>query len=107
MPHGARQADNEVARLHIRYAVADLLHDARCLVTKQKRELIGDCAFAVVQVGMAYAARLHLDERLARTRIWHDNRLHRYCLALRARDDALNLIRHILLPPIATHTLRQ
>ena len=42
--------------------------DARGLVPEQEREVVADAALAVVQVGVADAARLHAHLRLARTR---------------------------------------
>ena len=44
-------------------------------MSKQEREIVGDCAFAVVEVGMAYSASLHLDERLSGIWVRHYNRL--------------------------------
>ena len=40
-------------------SVADRLDDARGLVAEQEREVVVDRALAVVQVGVAHAARLH------------------------------------------------
>ena len=34
-------------------------------MAEQERELVVDAALPIVQVGVAHAARLHLDERLA------------------------------------------
>ena len=56
-------------------SVADGLDDAGGLVAEQEREVVVDAALAVVQVGVAHAARLHLHERLARARVGDDDRL--------------------------------
>ena len=45
--------------------VADRLHDAGGLVAEQEREVVVDAALAVVQVGVADPAGLHLHHRLA------------------------------------------
>ncbi len=57
--------DHEVAGRHVGDALADRLDDAGRLVAEQERELVVDAALAVVQVGVADPAGLHLHHRLA------------------------------------------
>ena len=57
--HRAPVEDDEVARRDLGDVGADRLHDARRLVAEEERELVVDRALAVVQVGVAHAARLH------------------------------------------------
>ncbi len=49
-------------------------HDAGSLVAEQEREVVVDAALAVVQVGVADAARLDVDERLAGAGVGHQDR---------------------------------
>ena len=56
-------------------ALADRGDHAGGLVAEQERELVVDPALAVVQVGVADPAGLHIDDRLARTRVGDDDRL--------------------------------
>ena len=58
--------DHEVARRDVGDALADRLDDAGRLVAEQERELVVDAALAVVQVGVADPAGLHLHHGLAR-----------------------------------------
>ena len=81
--HGAPVEDDEVAGRDVGDAVADRLDDAGGLVAEQEREVVVDAALAVVQVGVAHAARLDLDDGLARPGIGDDDRLDRHRLALR------------------------
>ena len=52
--------DHEVARRDVGDVRADRLDDARGLVAEQEREVVVDAALAVVQVGVADPAGLHL-----------------------------------------------
>jgi hypothetical protein len=63
-------------------------------VTKQEREALADTTFAVMQVGVAHAARLDADEHLVRTGIRnvHGDDLDRRTPG--ARDNASNLMGH-------------
>ena len=63
--------DDEVAGRDGGHPVADRLDHAGRLVPEQVGEVVPDAALAVVQVGVADAARLHPDQRLARPRIGH------------------------------------
>ena len=56
---------------------ADRLDDARGLVPEQEREVVVDAALAVVQVGVADAAGLHLHQRLAGAGVGDQDRLER------------------------------
>ncbi len=60
-PHTARQLRiDEVAGRHVGDVGAHRLDHAGGLVAEQEREVVVDAALAVVQVGVAHAARLHL-----------------------------------------------
>ena len=64
-------AGSEGPGAHVR---ADGLDDAGRLVPEQEREVVVDAALAVVEVGVAHAARLDPDERLAGPGIGHLDR---------------------------------
>ena len=64
--HRAPVEDHEVTGRDVGDALPDGLDDPRRLVTEQERELVVDAALAVVQVGVADPAGLHLHDRLAR-----------------------------------------
>ena len=66
--------DDEVAGRDVGDAVADRLDDAGGLVAEQEREVVVDPALAVVQVGVAHAAGLHRDHRLAGAGVGHQHR---------------------------------
>jgi hypothetical protein len=86
--------NHEVAGCDLRDALADRRDNARGFMPEQERELVVDAAFAIVQVGMTNAARLDVDERLARSWVRYDDRgdLDRSTLA--PRDDALHFAGH-------------
>ena len=63
-------------------------------MAQKEGEVVVDGALAVVKIGVAYAARLHADECLARPGIGHQYRLQRDLRALGARDDPLNFVDH-------------
>ena len=77
------------------HALADRLDDAGGLVAEQEREVVVDAALAVVQVGVADPAGLHLHDRLARTGVGDVDRLDGDRRALAAGDDGLDLLRHV------------
>src|SRR5215472_11100209 len=89
--------DHEVARLQAGHIGSDRLDETRGLVPEQVREVVADSALAVVQVGVADAAGLHRDQRLAGSWVGHYHRLDANRGALRAGDDAVHLMRHLLL----------
>ena len=92
-PQGARQARmTKSPGPHIADAVAHLFHNAGRLVSQQKRKLVVNGPLAVMQVGVAHAARLHPHQRLARPGLRHQYRrqLHRRPLA--PRDDPLHFV---------------
>ena len=74
--------------------VADRLDDTGRLVPEQEREVVVDAALAVVQVGVAHTAGLHLHQRLAGPGVGDEHRLQRHRRTLRAGDDTLHLVRH-------------
>jgi len=92
--HGPPVEDDVVARADVGDAVAHRLDQAGGLVAQQEREVVVDAALAVVEVGVAHAARLHGHQRLARAGIGHDDRLDRHRLALAPRDHPAYLVRH-------------
>ena len=73
---------------------ADRLDDAGRLVAEQERELVVDAALAVVQVGVAHAARLDRDHRLAGAGVGDHDGLDGDRLALGPRDHSTNVLRH-------------
>ena len=90
--HRTPVQDHEIANRQIADVVADGFDDARGLVPEQEREVVVDAALAVMQVGVAHAARLHLDQRLARTRIRNEDRCELDWRAFGAGDDAFDLM---------------
>ena len=81
--HGSPVEDHEVAGRHVGDVVADGLDQPGRLVAEEEGEVVVDPAFAVVEVGVADAAGLDLDERLARAGVGHEHRLDADRLALR------------------------
>ena len=88
--HRAPVEDHEVAGRDLGDVGADRLHDAGGLVAEQEREVVVDRALAVVEVGVAHAARLHGDPRLAGAGIGDHDLAHLDRRALRERDDTLD-----------------
>jgi hypothetical protein len=86
--------DHVLADRHVRDALADGGDDAGRLVAQEERELVVDAALAVVQVGVADAARLDVDHRLPGTGVGHQDRLDAHRCTLAAGDDALHLVGH-------------
>ena len=77
-----------------RDALTDRLDDAGCLVAEEERELVVDAALAIVEIGVADAARLDLHHRLTRARVGDHDRLDRHRLALATGHHSTNLLRH-------------
>ena len=73
--HRAPVQDHEVAGRDVGDALAHRLDDPGRLVPEQEREVVVDAALAVVQVGVADPAGLHLHQRLTRTRVGDQHRL--------------------------------
>ena len=69
-------------------------------MAEQERELVVDGALPVVQVGVAHAARLDVDQRLAGTRVGHLDGLDRDRLLLGSRHDGSDLVRHARSHPL-------
>ena len=92
--------DDEVAGRDAGHVGADGFDRAGRLVTEEVREVVTDPALAVVQVGVADAARLHLHERLARPGVGDDDRLDADGLALPPSDDAAHLVAHARTLPL-------
>ena len=83
----------------------DRLDHAGRLVAEQEGELVVDAALAVVQVGVAHAARLDGDDRLAGPGIGHDDRLDRDGCALLRRHHAAHLLSHRCSSPSGEPTM--
>jgi hypothetical protein len=67
-------------------------------MTEQKREIVGDSAFAIVQVRMAHTACLDAYERLVWPWVRHENRFHPDWRTPGTSDHALDCIRHRFSP---------
>ena len=63
-------------------------------MAEQVGEVLPDAALAVVQVGVADAARLHLDQRLAGARVGDQHRGDLDLGTFAAGDDSLDLMCH-------------
>ena len=90
--------DHEVAGSDAGDVGADRLDHAGGLVAEQEREVVVDAALAVVQVGVADPARLHLHQRLTRTGVRHVDRHELDRLTLATGDDALHLMHAVSQP---------
>ena len=90
--HRAPVEDHEVAGRDAGDVVTDRLDDARGLVAEQERELVVDPALAVVQVGVADPAGLHLHHRLARPGVGHVDGHDLDRVTLATGDDGLDLL---------------
>src|SRR5699024_4563990 len=86
--------DDEVADLDARDAFADLGDGAGGFMAEQERVVIADPALTVVEVGVADAARLHIDDDLSRPRIGDDDVGEFDWDSLAAGDDALDSLWH-------------
>ena len=91
---GSPVEDDEVADLDTGHAFADLGHVSGGFVAEQERIVIADAALAVVEVRVADAARLHIDDDFARTRIGDDDVSEFDWGSLAAGDDALDSLWH-------------
>jgi hypothetical protein len=92
--HRTPVEDDEVADRDLGDALADRLHDPGGLMAEQEGELVVDPALAVVQVGVADAARLDLDDGLAGSGVGHDDGLDPDRLALAGRDHSAYALSH-------------
>ena len=92
--HRAPVEDDEVARRDVGDPRADRLDGAGRLVAEEEREVVVDAALAVVQVGVADAARLDADDRLAGTGVGHHDVDELDVGPLGAGDDSLDGLRH-------------
>ena len=81
--------------------VAHRLDHPGGLVAQQEREVVVDPALAVVEVGVAYAAGLHPDERLSGPGVGNRNRLDRDRRLLGRGHHAPHLMGH-LPPPLSS-----
>ncbi len=92
--HSPPVEDHEVARHHVRHALADRFHDARGLVAEQEGEVVVDAAVAIVQIRVADAAGLDLHQRLARAGVGHVDRFQSDRSTLLPRDNSTDLVSH-------------
>ena len=92
---GAPVQDHEVPGRDVGDAGADRADPAGRLVPEQERVVVGDPALPVVQIGVADAARLDVDHRLARAGIRHQHRLDPDRLAPAPRHHCTHLDRHV------------
>ena len=92
--HGPPVEDDVVARGDLGDACADRLDRARRLVAEEERELVVDPALAVVQVGVAHAARLDRDDASPGPGIGDHDGLDRHRLTLGPGDDSSYFLRH-------------
>ena len=90
--HGPPVEDDEVARRQVGDARPDGLDEPGGLVPEEEGEVVVDAALAVVQVGVADAAGLDGDHRLARSRVGYDDRLERDRCTLPHRDHTRALL---------------
>ena len=90
--HGTPVENDVVARCHTGDTLTDRLDDACSLMAQQEREVVVDTTLAVVQVGVAYTARLNGHHGLARARVGDDDGLDRDRLALTLGDNAANML---------------
>jgi hypothetical protein len=86
--------NHEVTGSYIGNSLAHGLDDACRLVTQQEREIVVDRADFVVEIGVAHAAGLDVDDRLAGPRIRHHDSCELDRLTLRACHDSLDLLGH-------------
>ena len=86
------------------HPVADRFHHPGGLMTQQVREVVADPALAVVQVGVAHPAGLHVDQRLPGPGIGHDDGGHLDRGTFSWGDDAPHLCCH---PPIVPNQVTQ
>jgi hypothetical protein len=86
--------DHVVAGDDVRHALTDRFDQPCGLVAEKKRELVVDATLAVVQVGVADAARLNGNDGLTRPGIGDDNGLHRDRLAFRLGNDSADFLAH-------------
>jgi hypothetical protein len=86
--------DDEVTRADFGHIITNGLNDPGGLVAEQVREVVADAALLVVQVGVAHAARLDADQRLARPRLRHEHLGNLYLFALAPRHHAAHADRH-------------
>ena len=99
-PHTARQLrTTKSPGREVAYVRADRLDDAGGLVAEEEGEIVVDPALAVVEVGVADAARLDGDDRLARPGLGHHDLLNGDGSALRRCDHPLHLFCHCPIPP--------
>ncbi len=94
---GSPVQDHVVAGRQVAYALTDRLDDAGGLVAEQVRVVVADAALDIVQVGVADTAGLDLDHRLARSGIGNGDGHQLDGCVLGARDDSLDLLRHVVL----------
>ena len=91
---GTSKAPSYVIEFMLGKYCANLFDDASGFVSEQERKVVVDRALAVMQIGVAHAARPHPNERLARSRIRDQDRLDRHRLAGRPRHHTPHVVCH-------------
>ena len=93
--NGAPVENHVVAGNDVRDALADRFDQPGGFVAKEEREVVVDATFAIVQVGVADAARLNGNDGLARPGVGDDDGLHRHWRALGLGNDSANFLAHV------------
>src|ERR1019366_1038365 len=93
--HGPPAQDHEVTRGDLGNTRTNRLDGTGGLVAEQERNLVVDLALAVVQIGVADAARGDLDDGLTGSRVGHDDVDHLDRRPLGAHDDSLDGAGHV------------
>ena len=92
--HGSPVEDHEVPGGQAGDARTDRFDHPSGLVAEQEGKVVVDRAFAIVQVGVAHTARLHLHQCFARTGIGNVDDFDRDGQAFALRNDSTNLVSH-------------
>ena len=103
--HRSPVQDHEVTGRQVGDVRSDGLDHAGRLVAQKEREVVVDAALAVMQVGVAHAARLDRDDRLARTGIGDDDRLDGDRAALFLGHDTAHFLSHRSPPRVRAHMM--
>ena len=83
------------ARDDVRDALSDRFDEPCGLVAKEERELVVDATLAIVQVGVADAARLNGNDGFTRAGVGDNDGLHRDWLALGLGNDSAYFLTHV------------
>ena len=64
---------DEITFIHVGDTCPNLTYSPCGLMTEKKRKFVVNCAFAIVKVGVAYAACLNIDYHFSGPRVWYLN----------------------------------